>query len=297
MRYHETHYSSNLMTLVLVGNHTLEDLQNMAVENFADIVNKNLLLHDYTKGDPLYDHNTLGHLIKIVPIKDLRLLTISWPQLPEARIMWDSNPMNYISRCMGHEGKNSLLSQLIKDDLATALNAGSISRCQQNFSRFEIAVTLTEKGVANINEVIRMCFAYINMMKQGDGPPEYVHEEKKNMSNIGFNFLQRSSAMITAQSKAQSLGLWHLRPDEVLNEAAVDQILFKPYANTIFRKEAIQQYLDTLRPQDCFITHQSKVYAEEEDLQTEPIYSTQYKKVKISDEQIQDLETALPRPG
>lgn len=72
LHYYDQHYSANLMSLCLVGNHSIETLEELAIEHFSEIENKNLKLKDFTKGEPLYDENTLGHLIKIVPIKDLR---------------------------------------------------------------------------------------------------------------------------------------------------------------------------------------------------------------------------------
>ena len=67
------------MSLCLVGNHEIERLEEMAVEHFSGIENKNLELRDYTKGEPLYDASTLGHMIKVVSTKDLRSLQLSWP--------------------------------------------------------------------------------------------------------------------------------------------------------------------------------------------------------------------------
>jgi len=42
-------YSSNLMNLVLVGRHSLDELQQMAVQNFYGVVNRNLPPKDFTK--------------------------------------------------------------------------------------------------------------------------------------------------------------------------------------------------------------------------------------------------------
>ena len=113
------------MTVCLVGNHELDKLQELAVEHFSGILNKDLILRDFiAEGVPLYDESTLGHLVKIVPIKELRSLSLNWPQLPDLRHLWDSNPLHYLSHVIGHEGKNSLLSELIKQDLVTSLSAG-----------------------------------------------------------------------------------------------------------------------------------------------------------------------------
>ena len=69
-------------------------------------------------------------------------------------------------------------------------------------------VALTEKGVTYVDEVIRMCFAYLNMMRQGDGPPLHIHEDKRDMSDVNFQFMQRAPALATAKLKANLIGLW-----------------------------------------------------------------------------------------
>ena len=48
LQYYAEHYSSNLMSLCIVGNHDLDQLQQMAVEHFSGIENKNLTVKDYT---------------------------------------------------------------------------------------------------------------------------------------------------------------------------------------------------------------------------------------------------------
>ena len=113
LEYYQNHYSSNLMSLALVGNYSLDDLENLARENFSDVVNKDLKVSSY-EDDPMYGPDALGHLIKFVPIKELRRLTLKWPQLPPVKDMWDGDPFRYLSYAVGHEGQNSLLSELIK---------------------------------------------------------------------------------------------------------------------------------------------------------------------------------------
>ena len=102
------------MALCLVGNHSIDTLEEYAIKHFSEISNKNLTTKDYTKGPPMYDENAFGHMVKIVPIKDQKTLTINWPQFPSTEHLWDSNPLSYISHVIGHEGKNSLLSELVK---------------------------------------------------------------------------------------------------------------------------------------------------------------------------------------
>ena len=42
LKYYKEHYSANLMSLCLVGNHSLDKLEQLAVENFSTIEDKNL---------------------------------------------------------------------------------------------------------------------------------------------------------------------------------------------------------------------------------------------------------------
>jgi hypothetical protein len=47
------------------------------------VQNKNYATPDYTS-EEVYDRETgIGHTIKIVPIKDMKSLTITWPCMPD----------------------------------------------------------------------------------------------------------------------------------------------------------------------------------------------------------------------
>lgn len=129
LKYYDEHYSANLMSLCLVGNHSIDTLEQLAVDNFSEITNKDLVLKDFTAGPALYDETAYSHIIKIIPIKDTRTITIAWPQLPSTEALWEGDPLQYISHVLGHEGQNSLLSELIKQDLASALSCGPQTRC------------------------------------------------------------------------------------------------------------------------------------------------------------------------
>ena len=282
------------MTLCLVGNHSLDSLEELAVEHFHEVENKELQLRDYVAaGQPLFDQESMGHLVKIVPIKDLRQLTVTWPGLPGSRHLWDGDPLAYISHVMGHEGPNSLLSELIKQDLASSLSSGSSTRCQSNFSGFSVTLNLTEKGVLMKEDVIRLIFAKLNAMRAGEGPPEYISQEKKVMSEINFQFVQRSPAMAYSKTRASALNNWN---ENAPNKVSIDEILFQPYSRaSVWRPDEVKRYLDMLTPQACYIVHQSKGYESEDGLQVEPIYDTKFKKEPIPSELLEAWATAQPK--
>jgi insulysin len=72
----------------------------------------------------------MGHVFKVVPNKNIKRLKVLW-NLPASKHLFNEKPNIYISHLIGHEGPNSLLSQLIKEGLATALSSSASDRLQE----------------------------------------------------------------------------------------------------------------------------------------------------------------------
>ena len=102
--------------------------------------------------------------------------------------------MKYISHNIGHEGKYSLLSELIKQDLCQALMTSASKRLQNHLSFFSIGINLTQKGIENIDEIIRIVFAYIHKLKE-QGPQQYSFDELKKIHAIAFENKKRNTAL------------------------------------------------------------------------------------------------------
>ena len=132
------------MSLVVVANHELSELENMVRNYFAQIKNKELKLKDYSK-DPNFDISK-GCVLKYIPLKATKLFSIKWEGFDSTFKKGPGNALTYLGHVIGHEGKNSLLSFLIKEDLATNLMAGPSIRLQNTKCGFYIDITLTEKG-------------------------------------------------------------------------------------------------------------------------------------------------------
>ena len=79
--------------------------------------------------------------------------------LPYYEKDFKTKPLFYFSHLFGHEGQNSLLSYLISEGLALELSAYSDNELW-TLSSFFIDITLTEKGLESINDVIEATFKY-----------------------------------------------------------------------------------------------------------------------------------------
>jgi len=67
--------------------------------------------------------------------------------------------LQYFSHLFGHEGENSLLSYLKKEDQAMSLTAGCDHE-QGVFSNFYISIGLTQKGLKETKQVLAAVFKY-----------------------------------------------------------------------------------------------------------------------------------------
>ena len=62
LAYHNKHFSSNLMSLCVVGNHELDLMEEMVRSHFETVENKRLQLIDFSN-DPMFDDTVIGHLV------------------------------------------------------------------------------------------------------------------------------------------------------------------------------------------------------------------------------------------
>merc|ERR1719468_200162 len=171
IRFHTKYYSSNLMTLCLLGKESLDELQTYAVDMFSAIPNKNLNKTDF-ENDPYKRDAT--YVYNVVPVQDLRQLSLSWV-IPDGRDSYKSNPSNYISHLVGHEGEGSLLSELKRKGWCSNLYAGA-RREARGFQFFNLIVDLSEEGGEKIQEILKLIYQYFNMQKSQD-IQQWVYDE------------------------------------------------------------------------------------------------------------------------
>jgi len=96
--------------------------------------------------------------------------------MPESASIWKTKSPQYLSHVFGHEGPNSLFSQLVKEGLATWISAGGAQKLDQSFDQFSIDIGPTEKGEAEHLRIIELVYAFVNQVRS-EGVREYVFTE------------------------------------------------------------------------------------------------------------------------
>ena len=70
------------MSLAVLGQESLNDLEKLVMDLFSNIPNKDVQVPRWTEHP--YPENTGLQLMKVIPIKDLRQLTMTFP-IPDLR--------------------------------------------------------------------------------------------------------------------------------------------------------------------------------------------------------------------
>ena len=236
--YYRRQYSSNRMTLAVVSNRGLDELEALVRGRFDEIPNRNLPPHRYPQAY-LKPANAL-RVLSVEPVKDQRSLVIEFP-LPPTQKFYRSQPLHLIGAVLGHEGEGSLLSLLKSEDLASGLSAGE-GKGTVDYASFELRVSLTPRGLQRYMEVLEHVLGTVKGLRE-KGIPRYIFEEMRTLAEIGYRYRPRQDA--SRQARRMS-ALMRVIPLAELPEAA-----FKP---TRHDPERVATLLARMTPGNMLVT-------------------------------------------
>jgi len=282
--FHKKYYSANVMSLCIVSNHSLDELEKMAVENFSTIVNNNVKIpRDRDFNQAPYTPTETGlavcekafnkTMILQVPSADTRKIIFHW-HIPADPENWASKASNYATHIIGHEGENSLLSALKKEHLVLSLSAGG----GQSFAGsmlMNVTMTLPNEDPWDFNKIERigeMLFATIRLLQEEEINNAIV-EETLMLSELQFRSEQLSKDMNLAVEVAYGL------PSRVRPEMIFASELCHRRRDDLFKRE-----IDSLTDENYQLYIMSpdvKNFGYE--LETEQYNKTLYTKVPIDE--------------
>lgn len=202
MKFHNDRYSSNLMSLVILGKESLDELSTWAIEKFSQVTDKGLERPHYD-GELIYEKQQMLKLIKAKPVKDMHQLDITFMIPDDLEDKWDCKPQSYYSHLLGHESEGSILFYLKSKGWVTELSSGNMKVCQGS-SSYVVEFQLTPEGLKNWQEIVKTTFDYLSFINK-QGPQKWIWEEIKSMSEVNFKFKQKADAANTASKLSSSL--------------------------------------------------------------------------------------------
>jgi len=257
--FYDKYYKASNMKLVVIGQNSTEELQNMAETYFGKVpvAEDGSEAHIPTPLPPLLSEPRIIHY---VPVREGRRIEMQWV-LPEQRTLYRSKPARYFSHLIGHEGPKSLLQVLRELHWAQELSADDVSKTTSAFTIFAVQIELTEEGMRHVDDVIRLTYASISLLKD---IPIWVFDELKTTADMQFRFLSKQEASDTACDLV--VNMQHFDPEHYLSGS------YKVYEHD---PSAIQSCYEAFKPENMLVLVGSSDFEGLEE--TDPWYGTQFK--------------------
>uniref|UniRef100_A0A1S4H4P4 Insulin-degrading enzyme n=1 Tax=Anopheles gambiae TaxID=7165 RepID=A0A1S4H4P4_ANOGA len=232
MTFHNKWYSSNIMSLAVFGQESLDDLEALVIKFFSQIENKQVVAPRWP--DMPYGDDQLNTKTYIIPVKDTRSLTISF-QMEDLEQYYKAGPEHYVSHLIGHEGKGSILSELKARGWCNKLISGYCS-LGRGFGSFDVMVDLTEDGFNHIDDTVKLIFQYINMLRVKK-PQKWIFEEYCNLCEMLFRFKDKEGPTTLVTNVVSSM---HLFP--------LEDVLVAHCLITEWRPDLVEDLISKLTP-------------------------------------------------
>ncbi|CAK7900716.1 A-factor-processing enzyme [[Candida] anglica] len=285
MKFWQEQYSSNIMSMVVLGRESLDELCGWAETYFDQIEDKQLSWPDYD-GKVIYDQHQLGKCIRAKPIMDSHKLELSFMVPDDQESHWDSKPSGYFSHLLGHEGKGSISYRLNQQlGWVNELSSGNMKVCRGS-SIFVVEMDLTPEGLKHWQEIVVQVFEYLAIVKQATLEEQLqIHQEVKTMSEINFKFRQKAGASSTVSKMSNGLYKFHdggnIPSEYVLNSSVIRK----------FDENKIREFASYLVPENFRVTLASQTLDGLD--HKEQWYGTEYSYGELDQELMKKLTNGL----
>lgn len=250
------------MKLVVLGREKLDELEGWVADLFAGVMNKDLPRNRWDGIQP-YTETELLTQVYAKPVMDTRLLDIYFPYQDEEE-MYETQPSRYLSHLIGHEGPGSILAYIKAKGWANGLSAGVAPVCPGS-AFFTISIKLTEDGLKQYQEVVKVVFQYVSLIKE-HSPQQWIVDEVMGMTEVDFRFREKTPAT-SFTSRLSSIMQHPLPRHRLLSGTSVVRK---------FDSQAITQALSYIRPDNYRLTLVSQTFPGDWD-QREKWYGTEYR--------------------
>lgn len=236
--FYQKHYSSDQMTLVVLGKESIEELQALVEPRFSPIPQRQVEQQD--QFIPLFKPGSLPMEVVSNPVQDLRQMAMIFP-LPSIKPYYQEKPLNYLGFLLGHEGEGSVLSVLKQKGWAESLSAGGGDAGVGN-ATFHIIVTLTDEGLRHRAEIRSLVFHALDVIRK-EGVEAWRYAEEQQLGEIAFRFRENGRAISTVRQLADQM-----------HEYPISEVISAPYTYKRFDAKLIHQYLEKMTPDNLYVS-------------------------------------------
>ncbi|ORM66631.1 pitrilysin [Pantoea rwandensis] len=236
--FYRSHYSANLMKAVIYSNKSLPEMADIAAKTFGRVANHQAIVPKIEV--PVVTDAQKGIIIHYVPAQPRKQLKIEF-RIANNSDQFRSKTDTLISYILGNRSKNTLNDWLQKQGLADGVNAGADPMTERNTGVFAISISLTDKGLAQRDEVVAAVFSYLDMLRT-KGIDKGYFDEVSHVLALDFRYPSITRDMDYIE--------WLV---DTMLRVPVDHTLDAPYLADNFDPAAIKSRLDEMTPQNARI--------------------------------------------
>lgn len=182
--FRDKYYSANLMKAVIYSNKPLPELAKIAVETYGRVPNKNI--ERPVIAVPVVTDAQKGIVIHYVPALPRKVVRVEF-RIDNNSDKFRSKTDELIGYLIGNRSNNTLSDWLQKQGLADSIRADSDPLVNGNSGVFAISVSLTDKGLAQRDEVVAAIFSYLNKLRE-NGVDKSYFDELAHVLDLDFRY-------------------------------------------------------------------------------------------------------------
>jgi protease III len=241
--FYRQYYSSDRMTLSLVGPQSFKQLQSLARQHFGQLPKHEV--PDIAVTEPAFSKDSLAQHIYVKSKVKGDLMVLQFP-LEDNQHHWPYQPNQYLHHLLISVEGGTFYHRM--DELGY-LNGYQVYLMPQAFvsqGTANIILPLTEKGAANKNQILSAFFNYVELIKR-QGIDKAYADELKRLLNRQFEDFKAPGASQLAR---------HLTME--LQKLSPEHVMHAQYHFAEFKPDTIKATLADIRPQSLRLWHISE---------------------------------------
>lgn len=184
LAFRDKFYSANLMKAVIYSNKPLPELAKIAAQTYGRVPNKSIKRPEITV--PIVTDAQKGIVIHYVPALPRKVLRVEF-RIDNNSAQFRSKTDELITYLIGNRTPGTLSDWLQKQGLVEGIRADSDPVVNGNSGVLAISATLTDKGLANRDEVVAAIFSYLDLLRQ-KGIDKRYFDELAHVLNLDFRY-------------------------------------------------------------------------------------------------------------
>lgn len=182
--FRNKYYSANLMKAVIYSNKPLPELAKIAAETYGRVPNKNI--EKPVIDVPVVTDAQKGIFIHYVPAMPRKVVRVEF-RIDNNSDKFRSKTDELIGYLIGNRSHDTLSDWLQKQGFAESVRADSDPMVTGNSGVFAISVSLTDKGLANRDQVVAAIFSYLNQLRT-QGIDKRYFDELAHVLDLDFRY-------------------------------------------------------------------------------------------------------------